>query len=94
MVIIKTEPLESGQHHIISNDQGKVIWLPGYIEVPTHLESAVWASCGYCDLIIEDGVLVGITPTERPPEPIPEPTADEQLRADVDFLAAMAGVEL
>jgi len=29
-----------------------------------------------------------------PPEPEPEPTEAERLRADVDFLAAMTGVEL
>lgn len=29
-----------------------------------------------------------------PPQPEPEPTEAERLRADVDFLAAMAGVEL
>lgn len=44
--------------------------------------------------MIEDGALVDITPTARPPEPEPEPTQAEQLRADVDFIAAMTGVEL
>ena len=29
-----------------------------------------------------------------PPQPEPEPTEAERLRADVDFLAAMTGVEL
>ena len=29
-----------------------------------------------------------------PPQPEPEPTETERLRADVDFLAAMTGVEL
>ena len=43
------------------------------IEVPVHLEAAVWATYGWCDLQIEEGVLVGITPTKRPPEPEPEP---------------------
>ena len=40
------------------------------------------------------GELVGLTPVERPPEPLPEPTEEERLRADVDFIAAMTGVEL
>ena len=28
--------------------------------------------CPYCNLEIEEGILVGITPTERPPKPEPE----------------------
>ncbi len=51
----------------------RACWLEGYIEVPAHLEAAVWATYGWCDLQIEEGVLVGITPTKRPPEPEPEP---------------------
>ena len=46
---------------------------------------------------IQDGVLVGLTPgqmPEREPAPEPEPTAEERLRADVDYLAIMTGVEL
>lgn len=50
------------------------VWEEGYIEVPAHLESAAWDCMGYCELQITDGVLTGITPTERPPAP-PEPTA-------------------
>lgn len=97
MTIIKTTPREDNFHDIQSQSHRRAPWLPGYIEVPPHLESAAWASCGYCDLTIEDGVLVAITPTEPPtpePEPIPAPTPSEQMRADIDFLAAMAGVTL
>lgn len=79
MTIIKIEPLESGIHPIESQSHRRTCWLDGYIEVPPQLESAVWSSGGWCDLTIEDGKLVGITPTERPPETViePEPTADE-----------------
>ena len=84
MVIIKAEPLKSGQHQIVSNDQEKAPWLPGYIEVPSHLEQAAWASLGYCDLIIEDGKLVGITPLPIPePEPVAEPPTPQE---DADAL--------
>lgn len=79
MTIIKIESLESGIRPIESQSHRRGCWLPGYIEVPPHLEAAVWSSGGWCDLTIEDGMLVGITPTERPPETViePEPTADE-----------------
>lgn len=66
----------------------------GWLEIPVRLEPRARAYCPYCELVIEDGTLVDITPTARPPEPEPEPTQAEQLRADVDFIAAMTGVEL
>ena len=93
MTIIKTET-ENGFRDIQKQSHRNACWLPGYIEVPPHLESDVWASGGWCDLTIEDGRLVGITPTERPEEPSAPPTELEQLRADVDCLAAMTGVML
>ena len=97
MTIIQIEALDTGQHPIQSQSGRTSCWLDGWVEVPEHLESAVWDSLGWCDLDIQDGVLVGITPTERPePEPEPETphTELEQLRADIDFLAAMQGVSL
>ena len=97
MTIIQIEALDTGQHLIQSQSGRTSCWLEGWVEVPEHLESAVWDSLGWCDLDIQDGVLVGITQTERPePEPEPEapPTELEQLRADIDFLAAMQGVSL
>lgn len=53
----------------------------GWLAIPVRLEPRARAYCPYCDLIIEDGVLVDITPTERPPEPeyVPEPTDTEVL---------------
>ena len=76
MVIIQIDPLESGQHPIQSQSGRQSCWMEGYIEVPAHLEAAAWESLGWCELTIEDGILTGITPTERPdPEPGPEPEA-------------------
>lgn len=73
MTIIQIDPLGTGQHPIQSQSGRCACWLNGYIEVPAHLEANVWATLGWCDLQIEDGKLVGITPTERPPDPEPEP---------------------
>ena len=89
MTIIKINPLETGQHPIQSQSGRRACWLDGYIEVPAHLHDAVWATYGWCDLKIEEGKLVGITPTERPPgpEPEPEPSPLDRLEALEEALA-------
>ena len=92
MTIIQIEPLETGQHPIQSQSHRKSCWLNGWIEVPSHLESAVWETLGWCDLTIEDGKLTGITPTERPepePEPTPEPTQLDRVEAQVTYTAML-----
>ena len=38
----------------------------GWIAVPKELESVVLENAPYCDLVISDGVLVDVMPTERP----------------------------
>lgn len=89
MTIIQIDPLETGQHPIQSQSGRRACWLDGYIEVPAHLHDAVWATYGWCDLKIEEGKLVGITPTERPPgpEPEPEPSPLDRLGALEEALA-------
>lgn len=94
MTIIEIEAVAGAAHGLQSQSHRKECWLDGWIEVPEELTETAWASGGYCHLTIEDGVLIGITKTERPPAPIPKPTQAEQMRADVDYLAAMAGVML
>ena len=88
MTIIQITPSENGQHTIQSQSGRVSCWLPGYIEVPAHLESVVWATLGWCDLDIQDGVLVGVTPTERPePESTPVvPTEMELAQQDITDL--------
>lgn len=87
MTIIQIDPLETCQHPIQSQSGRRACWLPGYIEVPVHLEAAVWATYGWCDLQIEEGKLVGVTPTERPPEPEPEPQPPSAEDITLDMLA-------
>lgn len=79
LTIIKVDANESGQHDIQSQSTRHRVWEDGYIEVPAHLEAKVWESLGWCELVIEDGVLTGITPTERTPEPEQPPTVEERL---------------
>lgn len=96
MTIIEISAREDGGHGLQSQSGRTSCWLEDWIEVPTHLEADVWATVGYCDLQIENGKLVSITPTERPePEPVTlTPTELEQLCADVDYLSIMTGVDL
>lgn len=95
MTIIKIDALQSGQHPIESQSGRTSCWLDGWIAVPDHLEAKVWDTLGWCDLDIWDGVLVGITPTNRPePEPEPEtvPSYEERLFALESAMLSMMGV--
>lgn len=82
MTIIKIEGI-NGLHPIESQSHRTNCWVDGYIAVPAPLEAAVCESQGYCDLTIEDGVLVGITPLPIPePESVPpiiDPLTETQL---------------
>lgn len=95
LTIIELAAGADGGHGLQSQSHRTQCWLPGWVAVPEELNAAVWNCGGYCDLELDErGALVGVTPRERPPEPEAEPTEEERLRADVDFLAAMAGVTL
>ena len=97
MTIIEIEARADGGHGLQSQSHRTECWLEGWIAVPPQLAQAAWDCRCYCELDIQDGVLVGLTPgqmPEREPAPEPEPTAEERLRADVDYLAIMTGVEL
>lgn len=75
----KTKAYEEQSHRRYPDNWKGEGWLP----VPPRLEPRARAYCPYCELVIEDGALVGITPTERPePEP-PEPTREEILEQQV-----------
>lgn len=69
-----------------------------YAVVPGDMVAGIMATKGYCELeFSEDGTVVtGFTALEIPEIPAPEaePTDVERLRADVDYIAIMTGVEL
>ena len=98
MLIVKIDG-ENNFHPFEFQDQRDECWLQEYIEVPKSLDSTLMLSKGYCDLVIEGGVLTNIIP-----RPDCEPDAEEntstrevdfeQLRADIDYIAVMTGVEL
>lgn len=89
MTIIELQARPDGGHGLQSQSHRTQCWLEGWVEVPPALEGAVWESGGYCTLELDgDGVLVGITPTERP-TPEETVTAEERLEAQVTYTAMM-----
>lgn len=95
MTIISIDAI-NGAHCIESQSHRKEVWKSGYIEVPSRLCDTAWDSGGYCELTIEDGKLINIIPIDKPEvqETVPPISQEEQLRADVDYLAALQGVTL
>ncbi|MGE4549176.1 MAG: hypothetical protein AB7C89_06455 [Intestinibacillus sp.] len=73
------------------------VQIPDSYPLTDEQAAIVQAHYPYFDLTVEDGAITAITPTEplapTDPEPSP-PTAEEQLRADVDYIAVMTGVAL
>lgn len=79
LTIIEINAGEDGGHGLQSQSGRTECWLEGWIAVPEELAETAWACRGYCTLTIEDGVLTGLTPTQPPDEPEPEPTLNERV---------------
>ena len=95
MLIIEIAALENGAHR---NQTGTFRTIPdGWAVVPAEIE--IPDTFPFVDIEAEDGMVTsmtaGVVPEPEPePTPEPAPTEVEQLRADVDFIAAMTGVTL
>lgn len=63
-IINKTTKSVESQSHRAENWMGA-----DWLEVPPALEGLAFSCAGYCGLVVEDGRLTDITPTERP-EPV------------------------
>lgn len=94
LTIIKINGDINGSHEIQSQSGRVECWEEGYIAVPENLVDAVWACMGCCDLVIEDGVLIDIIPTEQPVEPEPEPATDLETRVTALENAIERGLNL
>ena len=66
MTIIKILADENNLHSLESQSHRTECWLDGYIAVPQELEKKAWDCMGYCDLVINDGVLTDILPKDIP----------------------------
>lgn len=89
MTIIKKIPDWNGWHDIEEQSHRKNCWIDGYIAVPASLEKLAWDSGGWCDLEIQDGVLVGITPTEKPIPSDPEEPGDDRQAVEQEITDLM-----
>lgn len=93
MRIIEIQALPNGAHR---NQTGNFPSIPtGWAEIPADV--AIPETFPFVDLTVEGNKVVSMTAGVVPdpePEPEPEPTEMEQLRADIDFVAAMTGVTL
>ena len=93
MRIIEIQALPNGAHR---NQTGNFSVIPdGWAEIPADV--AIPETFPFVDLQVEGQRVVSMTAgvvPEPEPEPEPEPTEMEQLRADIDFVAAMTGVSL
>lgn len=69
-----------------------------YAIVPDNMVQDILATHGFCDIVLnkDNTEVVSFSAREIPiiPEPEPPITEAEQLRADIDFIAAMTGVDL
>lgn len=93
MSIIEIQALPNGAHR---NQTGNFPAIPtGWAVIPEDVP--IPETFPFVDLTVEGNTVVtmtaGVVP-EPEPEPEPEPTEMEQLRADIDFVAAMTGVSL
>jgi len=93
MKLIEIQALPNGAHR---NQTGNFPAIPtGWAIIPADM--AIPRTFPFVDLVVEGDTVVtmtaGVVP-EPEPEPEPEPTEMEQLRADIDFVAAMTGVSL
>lgn len=93
MRIIEIKPLPNGAHR---NQTGNFHAIPtGWAVIPE--DTPIPETFPFVDLVVEGNQVVSMTAgvvPEPEPEPEPEPTEMEQLRADIDFVAAMTGVSL
>lgn len=93
--IIEIAPLENGAHR---TQRGDFNLIPdGWVALPDSLQEIYDVAVPFFDLAIEKGTLIAITPTTKPKPDITkpsDPTPEEKLRADVDYLAALQGVAL
>jgi len=93
MRIIEIQPLLNGAHR---NQTGNFLSIPtGWAVIPEDV--SIPETFPFVDLTVEGQTVVSMTAGVGPepePQPEPEPTEMEQLRADIDFVAAMTGVSL
>lgn len=108
MYIIKLEASENGGRPSLQSWTGETA-PEGYALCPDEFFDVFYSTtpAGFVNITVEEGVVTSMTVNQEAVDawndehPIlpeaqsePEPTEMEQLRADVDYIAALTGVEL
>lgn len=91
MTIIEIQALPNGAHRN-QTVSGAVAVPDGWAIIPANM--AIPGTFPFVLLTVEGQTVTGMEPGIMPEPEIPAPTEAEQLRADIDYLAAMAGVSL
>lgn len=91
MTIIEIQALPNGAHRN-QTIQGGMACPRGWAIIPENMP--IPETFPFVTLTVEGQTVTGMEPGVVPEPETPAPTETEQLRADVDFLAAMTGVTL
>ena len=91
MTIIEIQPQSNGAHRN-QTIQGGMACPEGWAIIPSDVP--IPATYPFVTLTVEGQTVTGMEPGVMPEPETPAPTETEQLRADVDFIAAMTGVSL
>lgn len=97
MYYINSTPNELGNH---GNPMGQPF--PDCIKLPDDLLKPYLDSRGFVNLTLDGDTVTSVETNQTAldaylsehPDTEPEPTEQEKIRADIDFIAAMTGVEL
>lgn len=95
MKIIEIEELENGAHRNQELFGGSPEIPEGWAVIPEDME--IPETYPVVHIEVEDGIVTAMVAGELPeskPEPESEPSENERLRADIDYLAALQGVTL
>lgn len=86
MIINKgTKSIEYQSHRVYPENWNGDNW----IAVPPELDIIALENAPYCDLEIQDNVLVGITPTENPDQVEPEEPVDDRQAVEQEITDLM-----
>lgn len=91
MTIIEIQPQSNGAHRN-QTIQGSMACPDGWAVIPADM--AIPGTFPFVLLTVEGQTVTGMEPGVVPEPETPAPTETEQLRADIDFVAAMTGVTL
>lgn len=91
MIIIEIQPQSNGAHRN-QTIQGGMACPDGWAIIPADVP--IPATYPFVTLTVEGQTVTGMEPGVVPEPEVPAPTEAEQLRADIDFIAAMTGVSL